>query len=102
MALEENADIRAELGRNKRDRVLVGFAAESENLIPHATAKLESKNLDFIVANDISIPGQGMDSDFNAVTILDRAGGRHELPRAPKDEIAEAVLDRVFSRGGEG
>ena len=102
LVLEENADILAELGREKGDRILVGFAAESEDLIPHATSKLERKNLDFIVANDISIPDQGMDSDFNAVTILGRDGERLELPRAPKGEIAEAVLDRVFGRGGEG
>jgi len=99
LTLDEGPDILAELGREKGSRVLVGFAAESEDLIAHATAKLEAKNLDFIVANDISIPGQGIDADHNAVSILDRDGGRHDLSRAPKGEIAEAIVDRVFGRG---
>jgi phosphopantothenoylcysteine decarboxylase/phosphopantothenate--cysteine ligase len=102
LTLDEGPDILAELGREKGDRVLVGFAAESEELIAHATAKLEAKNLDFIVANDISIPGQGIDADHNAVSILARDGGRENLARAPKGEIAEAILDRVFGRGPGG
>jgi phosphopantothenoylcysteine decarboxylase/phosphopantothenate--cysteine ligase len=102
LVLDEGPDILAELGREKGDRVLVGFAAESDDLIANAASKLETKNLDYIVANDISVPGQGIDADQNAVTILDRNGGRRDLPRAPKGEIAEAIVDRVLGRGGEG
>ena len=54
------------------------------------------------MANDISIPGQGIDADHNAVSILDRDGGREDLARASKGEIAEAILDRVFGRGPGG
>ena len=59
-------------------------------------AKLVAKNLDFIVANDVSRTDAGMESDANAVTVLDRRGGRREVPLAPKREVAEAILDQVF------
>ena len=78
------------------EHLLVGFAAETSDLIAQARDKLERKRLDFVVANDVSVPGSGMDSDDNAVTILDRDGGRLDVPRASKTVIAEAVLDRVF------
>jgi phosphopantothenoylcysteine decarboxylase/phosphopantothenate--cysteine ligase len=99
LEMERAPDILAELGARKRRSggpVLVGFAAETDDLIPHATAKLERKNADFIVANDVSRPGLGMDADDNQVSVLDRDGGRHDLGPAPKSVIARGILDRVF------
>ncbi len=96
LELRRGPDILAELGRDKGHLLLVGFAAETEDLLANARAKLAAKNLDFIVANDVSVPGRGIGSDRNAVTILDRDGGLVEVAEASKTEIAEAVLDRVF------
>ena len=96
LTLDRGPDILAELGAERRERLLVGFAAETENLLENAREKLVHKNVDFIVANDVSRPGQGMDADENAVTILSRDGGRWDVPRASKAEIADAILDRVF------
>jgi phosphopantothenoylcysteine decarboxylase/phosphopantothenate--cysteine ligase len=96
LTLEEGPDILEELGRKREERILVGFAAETESLLSNAKAKLARKNLDFIVANDVSRSDVGFEVDDNAVTILDRDGDRHEVPRAAKNRIAEAILDRVF------
>jgi phosphopantothenoylcysteine decarboxylase/phosphopantothenate--cysteine ligase len=100
LTLEEGPDILAELGRGKRAGLLVGFAAETDDLLANARRKLEAKHLDFIVANDVSRPGLGIGADDNAVTILGRAGERWEHGPASKTEIAEAILDRIFG-GGE-
>ena len=96
LVLEEGPDILAELGRARRERLLVGFAAETDDLLRNARAKLERKNVDFIVANDVAGSEVGLESDDNAVTILGRAGEAWEIPRASKAEIAEAILDRVL------
>lgn len=96
LILDRTPDILQELGDDRGDTMLVGFAAETENLIDNARDKLERKNLDFIVANDVSSPGVGMEADDNAVTILDRNGGIIEVGRDSKSRIAEAILDRVF------
>jgi phosphopantothenoylcysteine decarboxylase/phosphopantothenate--cysteine ligase len=96
LALEEGPDILAELGRMKGREVLVGFAAETHDVLEQAAKKLASKNADFIVANDVTAPGLGIGSDRNAVTILDRDGGSVAVPEASKHEIADAILDRVF------
>ncbi len=96
LELKPGPDILAELGREKGDLLLVGFAAETEDLVANARAKLAAKNVDFIVANDVKAPGRGIDSDRNAVTILDRSGGSLEVAEASKAEIADAILDRVF------
>jgi phosphopantothenoylcysteine decarboxylase/phosphopantothenate--cysteine ligase len=73
--------------------VRVGFAAETEDLIEHATEKLARKSLDLIVANDVG--GDVFGSDDNEVTLLWRDGARRELPRMPKTSVAEHVLDAV-------
>jgi phosphopantothenoylcysteine decarboxylase/phosphopantothenate--cysteine ligase len=96
LVLDEGPDILAELGASKGTEILVGFAAETDDVLGNAAAKLASKNADFIVANDVLAPGLGIGSDRNAVTILDRAGGAHALAPAAKGEIAEAILDRVL------
>ena len=98
LSLRRGPDILAELGRDKGGLLLVGFAAETEDLVANARAKLAAKNLDFIVANAVSAAGRGIESDRNAVTILDRDGGSVEVAEASKAEIADAILDRVFGR----
>lgn len=97
LVLEEGPDILAELGASRGSEVLVGFAAETDDLIVNAGKKLAAKNADFIVANDVSAPGIGIGSDRNAVTILDRAGGAHSIAEGGKAAIAEAILDRTLS-----
>jgi phosphopantothenoylcysteine decarboxylase/phosphopantothenate--cysteine ligase len=96
LVLEEGPDILAELGRAKGGEILVGFAAETDDVLTHAAKKLASKNADFMVANDVSAPGLGIGSDRNAVTILGRNGSRLEVPEGGKGAIAEAILDRVL------
>ncbi|MCK5645527.1 MAG: bifunctional phosphopantothenoylcysteine decarboxylase/phosphopantothenate--cysteine ligase CoaBC [Anaerolineales bacterium] len=77
-------------------RLSVGFAAESENLVDNARAKLEEKNLSLIVANDISLPDAGFEVDTNRVTLIDSEGGVQELPLMSKVEVSEVVLQRVI------
>jgi len=93
--LERNPDILAELGQNKGQRVLVGFAAETQDLMANAAQKVRTKHLDFIVANDISDPSIGFASDDNRVHILDAAGQIEELPTMAKGHLADHILDRV-------
>jgi len=93
--LERNPDILAELGQHKGHRVLVGFAAETQDLLTNAAQKVRNKRLDFIVANDISDPSIGFASDANRVHILDAAGQIEELPTMAKAHIADYILDRV-------
>ncbi len=96
LALQRNPDILAELGRTKEKQILVGFAAETDDLLANAVKKLETKNLDLIVANDVSQPGSGFDGDTNAVQLLYRDGQREELPLMSKDAVAWALLDRIL------
>jgi phosphopantothenoylcysteine decarboxylase/phosphopantothenate--cysteine ligase len=96
LTLEEGPDILAELGRSRRGEILVGFAAETDRVLDHAREKLARKGVDFLVANDVSREGVGLESDRNAVTILDAGGGAREVPEASKGEIADAILDAVF------
>ncbi|MBC7075542.1 MAG: bifunctional phosphopantothenoylcysteine decarboxylase/phosphopantothenate--cysteine ligase CoaBC [Syntrophomonadaceae bacterium] len=89
-------DILKELGKKKRDhQIMVGFAAETENLIENARKKLESKNLDFIVANDVTVEGAGFASDTNIVTFIFRNGDITSLPKMSKEEVAAAILNQV-------
>jgi phosphopantothenoylcysteine decarboxylase/phosphopantothenate--cysteine ligase len=90
----KNPDIIDLLGRVKRpDQIIIGFAAESEELLSNANKKLKRKNLDFIVANDITVPDIGFGSDDNAVIILGADGSRENLQRMPKRAIAEHLCD---------
>ncbi len=95
LALAPNPDILRELGRAKGHRFLVGFAAETGDPRASARAKLEAKGADLMVANDVSRPDIGFEAEENQVVLLDRWGGVVELPRRPKLEIADAILDRV-------
>lgn len=101
LTLDEGPDILAELGTDRRERLLVGFAAETESLLANARGKLERKNLDYIVANDVAGAGTGIDADENAVTLIERGGDATEIPRASKAEIAEAIVDRVLGDAEE-
>jgi len=95
IALEPTPDILAELGRQKGCQILVGFAAETDNVVANARKKLQRKNLDLMVANDVSQPGAGFDADTNLVKILDSQGNIEEVPLLPKRQVADRILDRV-------
>ena len=77
--------------------MVVGFAAETEELIANAERKLRDKNLDMIVANNVSEAGAGFDVDTNLATILDRAGAVRSLPLMSKDDLAEQILDHLLT-----
>ena len=94
--MTKNPDIIEELGRVIGDRVLVGFAAETENVVENARDKLQRKHLDLIVANDVSKSGIGFGADDNEVTIIDAAGGAVHVPKLSKDEIAQIILDEAL------
>ncbi len=97
IVLEPTPDILAGLGANKRDdHVLVGFAAETANLVDNAQGKLERKRLDLIVANDVSAPGVGFAHDTNAVTLLRPGAEPVEIDLATKRDVARAVIDAVI------
>ena len=102
LSLEKNPDILAELGSLKTNQILVGFAAETEQLIEHATEKLKSKNLDMIVANDVSCQGAGFDVDTNIVRFLYADGRIEELDLMKKSEVANQLLNRIISLRGQG
>ncbi len=95
LVLEPTPDILAALGATRRDQVLVGFAAETAQLREHAAAKLAAKDLDLVVANDVSAPDAGFEVDTNRAILLDSSGSAEELPLMPKPALAAAVLDRV-------
>jgi phosphopantothenoylcysteine decarboxylase/phosphopantothenate--cysteine ligase len=94
LELEPTIDILAELGAKKGNRVVIGFAAETTDVLANARKKLESKSLDAIVLNDVSQPGIGFDSERNAVTILTHSGAEI-VPETSKWEVAHRVLDAV-------
>lgn len=101
LELERNPDILAELCRRKDDRTIVGFAAESHDVVAAAQRKLERKGCDLMVANDISRAGTGFDVDHNTVVFIWPGGEIEELPTLPKAEVAAQLLDRVEKlRGG--
>ena len=97
LVLERNPDILKELGEMKQPhQTLVGFAAETQNLLQYAKGKLEKKNLDMIVANDVSKPQAGFNVDTNLIKLLKRDGSIEELPLMSKKELAYIILERVM------
>jgi phosphopantothenoylcysteine decarboxylase/phosphopantothenate--cysteine ligase len=90
-------DILAELGKLKKSQVLVGFAAETESAEHYPVKKLKEKNLDLIVANNITLKGAKFGSDTNIVTIFDRWGNRDPFPLLPKEKVAENIFDKIIS-----
>lgn len=93
--LERNPDIIAEIGKNKGNRVLVGFAMETQNLLTNAREKLVKKNMDMIVANNLRQEGAGFRADTNIITVIDRAGKTESLRKMTKIDAAGAILDRI-------
>ena len=93
--LQKNPDILAELGMQKEGRILIGFAAETEKLLTHAEEKLKKKNLDLIVANDITLDGAGFDVDTNVVRFLHADGRVDELEKMSKTRVAQQLLNQV-------
>jgi phosphopantothenoylcysteine decarboxylase/phosphopantothenate--cysteine ligase len=94
--LEPSPDILKELGAMKNGKLLVGFAAETENLKANARKKLREKNLDMIVANDVTEPGSGFDVDTNMATIIDCRGVARALPLMTKEELADQIYDHLL------
>jgi phosphopantothenoylcysteine decarboxylase/phosphopantothenate--cysteine ligase len=95
LALERTKDILEELGKKKGNRILIGFAAETEDLIANAKKKLKEKNLDFIVVNDVTQPEAGFGSDTNQVKIIYPSGQVKDLPLMTKEEVSQLILDEV-------
>src|SRR5437773_8464746 len=95
IALEPTADILAEVARNKGEKIVVGFAAETDHVAENARKKLSAKNADLIVANDVTAEGAGFDRDTNIVTLFSRDGRDLALPKMSKSEVAQRILDEV-------
>ena len=95
--LDRNKDIAYELGKIKKDKILVGFAAETNDIIENAKGKIQKKNFDFIVANDLTEEGAGFGTDTNIVKIIDKEGNINKYPQMEKDEVANVILDKVKS-----
>jgi phosphopantothenoylcysteine decarboxylase/phosphopantothenate--cysteine ligase len=95
VALVKNPDILMELGRRKQRQILVGFAAETKDLLVHAQDKLYRKNLDLIVANDVSLPDAGFNVDTNIAKLIYRDGRIEDLPKMSKDSLAELIIEKI-------
>jgi len=93
--VENTPDILKRLGQIKKEQILVGFAAETEDMLANALAKLQEKNLDLICGNDITQPGAGFEGDTNIVTLIDARQRIVHLPLMSKDKAAEKILDKV-------
>jgi phosphopantothenoylcysteine decarboxylase/phosphopantothenate--cysteine ligase len=96
LELVPNPDILKEIAAQKGGRFVVGFAAETHDVRAYAAAKLQAKNIDLLVANDVSRRGIGFEADDNEVVLLDRWGGAVDLPKMAKLEVANAILDRIL------
>ena len=95
--LERTEDILKTLGTMKNaQQILIGFAAETDDLEANALAKLKKKNLDWIAANKVGVPGRGFQADTNAITLYNAAGEKIELPLTDKASLAEEMLNRIF------
>ena len=99
--LIENPDILAQLGQTKRQQVLIGFAAETQNLLEHARAKLSKKGADWLIANDVSNPAIGFNSDKNQVYVLGAQGQEVLLPQQSKTSLALAAWQVILAEGEE-
>jgi phosphopantothenoylcysteine decarboxylase/phosphopantothenate--cysteine ligase len=98
IVLEPTHDFLVDLGRDKRlGQLVVGFAAETNDLVVNARKKLEKKNLDLIVANDVAAPGVGFEHDTNAVVLVRADGVDQDVPLTDKRSVARAVLDAVVA-----
>ena len=95
LILEKTTDILFELGQQKQHQILVGFAAETQQLLAHAKEKLARKNLDMIIANDITVQGAGFNVDTNIVKLIYRDGHIEEMPKMSKSQLAGIILDKI-------
>ena len=93
--LQPTADILADVSRRKGERLVIGFAAETEQVAEHARRKLREKGLDLIVANDVTAPGAGFDHDTNVVTIFRSDGREKPVPKQAKIQVAHRILDEI-------
>jgi len=96
LELKRNPDIIAEIGKNKGNRILVGFAMETQNLLANAREKLKKKNMDLIVANNLQEEGAGFRTDTNIITIIDGTGRAESFEKMTKIEAAEEIINRVL------
>jgi phosphopantothenoylcysteine decarboxylase / phosphopantothenate---cysteine ligase len=96
LSLERTQDILKEIGKNKKEQILVGFAAETERLEQYAEQKLAEKNLDIIVGNIVGHPDSGFGADTNRVTLFYKDGTKENLPKMTKDDVANLLLDRIL------
>ena len=95
LPLVKNPDILYELGRHKKRQILIGFAAETQNVLEYARGKLEKKNLDYIVANDVTEDGAGFNTDTNRILMISRTGEVERFPLMRTTELADIILDRL-------
>jgi phosphopantothenoylcysteine decarboxylase / phosphopantothenate---cysteine ligase len=95
LELESTPDILADAARGKGDRIIIGFAAETSDVARHARGKLESKQADLIVANDVTAEGAGFDHETNVITLYGRDGSEQAFPRMPKIDAAHRILDQI-------
>jgi phosphopantothenoylcysteine decarboxylase / phosphopantothenate---cysteine ligase len=93
--LDPTPDILAECGRLKEDRILIGFAAETQNMVDEARRKMKTKNCDMVVGNLVSQEGIGFESDQNEVTLVLRSGEVEKIQKALKREIADRIFDQI-------
>jgi phosphopantothenoylcysteine decarboxylase/phosphopantothenate--cysteine ligase len=100
ISLEPTTDILAEVARNKGQKLVVGFAAETGHVAENARKKLSAKNADLIVANDVTAEGAGFDQDTNVVTLFSRDGRDLALPKLNKSEVAQRILDEILRLRG--
>lgn len=94
--LKRTKDILKAVGEKKNGRMVIGFAAETDDLIGHAKEKLKRKNADLFIANDVSLPGAGFEAETNIVHFVYRDGKTEELPGAAKSEIARKIFDKIL------
>lgn len=92
--LEPTKDILKELGKNKKNRFICGFSMETKNMTENSRKKLENKNLDMIVCNNLKVEGAGFQGDTNVVTVIDKTNIT-ELGIMSKTEVADKILDRI-------
>lgn len=103
LVMQKNPDILMELGQLKKPgQTLVGFAAETRNLIEYAQQKIRKKNLDMIIANDVSRPGAGFNTDTNIIKIISRDENIEDVPMMSKERLAGIILDRVMEKRAHG
>ena len=97
LALTQNPDILSEMGKIKGEKILVGFAAETADLLENSAKKLKEKNLDLLIANDVTQEGAGFSVDTNIVKIFARDGSSEDYPLMEKDLLADVILDRIIA-----